>query len=291
MRRTIDQTVRIPALRFLPLLLGAALLAPAGAAAQQDSAQWRDRDRDNCICLGDAPVDFSGMSFFRGGRARIGVYLGEATQVDGRTGVEVMEVVDDGPADEAGLMDGDVITSINGSELGDDPGDALVEALADVEPGDTVSLTYYRDGDRHTADVVTDDGGMFTLVSPGSGTFSLRSAPRLGMAYMEGMGDRAGVITPRVLLRRITSDGLDLTEINPALGEYFGTDEGVLVLDIDDDSALGLQPGDVILTIDGRDATDPAHVRAILSSYRDDENITFGVLRHQREIEVTGHVR
>jgi len=275
MRRNLEAPWRVLPLRFLPLLLGAALLAPATVAAQQDSAQWTVRDRDN---------------LYRSNRARIGVYLGQATEMDGRMGVEVMEVVDDGPAAIAGLTDGDIITAINGDELGDDPAEALVDALADVEPGQTVEITYYRDGDRHTADVVTEEGGGLTFVSPGRGTFSLRSAPGLRLREITGMGDRMGVVTPRVLLRRLTSDGLDLAEVNPALGEYFGVDSGVLVLDIDEDSALGLQPGDVILSIDGRDARDPAHVRAILASYRDDENITFAVRRHDRDIQVEGHV-
>lgn len=290
MRRNLEAPWRVLPLGFLPIILGAALLAPAPTTAQQDSTQWIVRDQDNCLCFnGDRPAAFDGMSLYRSNRARLGVYLGQATEVDGQSGVEVMEVVDRGPADVAGLTDGDIITAINGEELGDDPGEALVDAMADVEPGQTVAVTYYRDGDRQTADVVTEEGGGFAFVSPGSGTFSLRSLPRLGMEEITGMGRRMDVVTPRVLLRRLTSDGLDLAEVNPALGEYFGTDRGVLVLDIDEDSALGLQPGDVILSIDGREARDPAHVRAILSSYRGDEDITFAVRRHDRDRQVEGH--
>jgi S1-C subfamily serine protease len=82
--------------------------------------------------------------------------------------------------------------------------------------------------------------------------------------------------------------GVALEELNPKLGEYFGTTEGVLVTDVDEESSLGLQPGDVILEIGDRDVTDPDRVRRILGTYDDDEAITLRIMRQKREMSVQG---
>ncbi len=66
-------------------------------------------------------------------------------------GVIVQSVVEDGPADDAGIEPGDVIVA-----LADEPvrtvEDFLVE-LRDYEPGDELSVEVVRDGDRRTFDV------------------------------------------------------------------------------------------------------------------------------------------
>lgn len=57
-------------------------------------------------------------------------------------------VVADGPADKAGLKDGDIITKINDSPVG---GEGSITALiGQYKPGDTVQITYLRDGKEQT---------------------------------------------------------------------------------------------------------------------------------------------
>ncbi len=85
--------------------------------------------------------------------------------------------------------------------------------------------------------------------------------------------------------------GLDLTELNPGLAEYFSTDAGILVLEVDDDSSLGLQAGDVILAIDGRELEEQRDVGRILRSYEEDEEVSFSIIRKGREITVAGTIR
>jgi hypothetical protein len=67
--------------------------------------------------------------------------------------------------------------------------------------------------------------------------------------------------------------GAELTELNPGLGEYFGTDSGVLVVRVPDGSPAdraGLEAGDVILSINGRDIESMADLRnAITRAPRD----------------------
>ena len=60
-------------------------------------------------------------------------------------------VADGGPADEAGLQDGDIITAINGQTI--DTEHPLDLVLTEHEPGDTVTLTVVRDGEELTLEL------------------------------------------------------------------------------------------------------------------------------------------
>lgn len=281
--------------RTAALLAGATLLVPAVVNAQEPDT---DRDRENCICFDRDDGPLARAHFFRADRARIGLLLGETAEVDGRTGVRVEDVMDDAPAEAAGLMAGDVITAIDGEPLGDDATEALMGIMEDIEPGDAVEVTYVRDGDRRVANVVTDRMDRVSYLFPGGErSFDVRIAPRMRMESLGRPGDRLHdgpdlrVMTPGRFFRSLAPGGLDLVAMNPGLGEYFGTDDGVLVADIDDDSELGLRAGDVILAIDGRKVRDAAHVRAILDSYRPDEEIMLEIVREARTMEVTGTLR
>jgi S1-C subfamily serine protease len=66
---------------------------------------------------------------------------------DGVSGAGLVEVFPDGPAEQAGLEAGEVITAIDGDEV-ESPSD-LTDLLADFRPGDTVTLTLVGpDGER-----------------------------------------------------------------------------------------------------------------------------------------------
>ena len=84
--------------------------------------------------------------------------------------------------------------------------------------------------------------------------------------------------------------GLALRKLNPDLGEYFSSDRGVLVLEVGEDSQLGLLPGDVILSIGDREVEDTEDVYRILGSYEGDEAVTFTVMRKGREARVEGNM-
>lgn len=82
--------------------------------------------------------------------------------------------------------------------------------------------------------------------------------------------------------------GLDLVEVNPDLGAYFGTSSGVLVAEVDEDSSTGLRAGDVVVSVDGRQVADIAKLRRILRSYESEEQIRFGIWRNGAETTVAG---
>jgi putative serine protease PepD len=71
--------------------------------------------------------------------AYLGVQLTDATG-----GAGVAQLRGDGPASDAGLQVGDVVTAIDGKPVGGS--DALVGAVDGHEPGDEVTLKVRRDG-------------------------------------------------------------------------------------------------------------------------------------------------
>ncbi len=85
--------------------------------------------------------------------------------------------------------------------------------------------------------------------------------------------------------------GLDLVELNPDLGAYFGTSSGVLIADVDEDSATGLRAGDVVVSVDGREVGDIEKLRRILRSYEHDEEIRFGIWRDGAQTTVEGALK
>jgi serine protease Do len=97
------------------------------------------------------------------GRARHG-WLGiegadltadEAASLGVPHGAVLRRVADDGPAEEAGLSDDDVITDLDGEEVGTMP--ALVMEMREREPGDEVTVGYWRDGRREETTVVVGE--------------------------------------------------------------------------------------------------------------------------------------
>jgi len=67
-------------------------------------------------------------------------------------GARISEVTPGGPAADAGLRSGDVVTAVNGSLVADPTG--LIVAIRAGAPGETITLTVDRDGQTRTVDVV-----------------------------------------------------------------------------------------------------------------------------------------
>lgn len=96
-----------------------------------------------------------------GNRAVIGVILGENVE----NGVRVIGVSPDGPAERAGLRQGDVIVSLMDEPLsveGGDARDVLTDAMAAVEPGDELKIVVQRDGERIERNITAEERTPFS---------------------------------------------------------------------------------------------------------------------------------
>ena len=92
--------------------------------------------------------------------ARIGVTVSAAVSKDNITGIgaEIQEVTKGSAGDDAGLKKGDIITAVNGDPIVSS--NALVASIRGYQPGETITLTYRRGGEKHDTKVTLDsDGG------------------------------------------------------------------------------------------------------------------------------------
>ena len=83
--------------------------------------------------------------------------IGVRTAQQRGTGVLIQEVLRGGPAEQAGLLNGDVLVTVDGTQL--DSASALTYALDRRYPGDVVGLTWIdRSGQQHTGKATLASG-------------------------------------------------------------------------------------------------------------------------------------
>lgn len=297
-------------MRWSGLILGALLFVGlASNAWAQEQKEKTAGEKEGCTCVepfGSVRVfprlnNLRTMIWTSEARPRLGIWVhGEANPETDRYGALVDGVMKGGPADKAGIKEGDVITQMDGGSLlsGDEqydeelsaPGQRLVERSREFERGDTITVEYRRDGETATTDLVIGEfEGPFVYNFEGE-------MPHI--ERMEQWAERLSelpevrVSGPQTFALRLSAHwpGLELASLNPQLGEYFGAEEGVLVLSVPEDSQLNLKAGDVIQSIDGRKVKSPSHAMRILRSYEADEEVTFDIVRKERHMSVSGKV-
>lgn len=368
MQSTTNHTIGVA------LLLGAlAIAAPAALPmpleAQETETSCRCVDRDgneieNCRCLRTFNVEPLRAMTLLPRRAMIGVTIsvGQGDEVD-REGARIEDVRDDGPADRAGLVAGDVVVAVGGRSVFDALADADQERAIDLdqsvpvqrfqrlvaalEPGEDVEFEIVRDGRRRTVTVTPERAEGFArfgladgvrIVGPDGLTLDarlredgermrreLQSLAERGartwtfdvdtLAAARGFHLRGDLDVPHAFGLRgdpcfeLTSstgqsrgnvwvigggncvEGVEFVDVNPELGEYFGSDHGALAAEVAEASELGLRAGDVVIAIDGREVRDSEQARRILRSYDADEEMRIRVVRRGEEIEVLGRRR
>lgn len=268
--------------------LAACLLLPAVSLAQ-DAPRARTRTRPRVRVEGGPFSTYT----FNDNRGRIGVVVDTRADAAGdKVGARIEGVTPGGPAEKAGLKVGDVITRFNGTALGgaktgdgdedSGPGMKLIELARQLEPGDTAQVEYRRGNDTRKATIVAEDLGW-------------ASYPRTempDMARIEGMMPKMEMGPGSEFEFAFGSPwgGIELVKLNPDLGDYFGTREGVLVVSAPEDSTLALKGGDVITAIGGRKPTSPMQAMRILRSYDPGETVTIDVLRKQKRVTVSWKV-
>jgi len=85
--------------------------------------------------------------------ARLGITVSNVASGDtgSSEGAQVREVTRGSAAAEAGLESGDVIVKLDGHQI--TSADSLIATVRSYRPGDTVSVTFRRDGEERTADL------------------------------------------------------------------------------------------------------------------------------------------
>jgi len=160
-------------------------------------------------------------------RAYIGVQISdinadfaEEKGLDGTEGVYVAGIVDNSGADEAGIEEGDVIVSIDGTPI--NSVSELMGSIAQHSPGDVIKVAVNRDDEVKTFDVLLKNQNNTTALVKPEDTFynkllgaSMQKAPK---EDLEKLGVSNGVkvvkIDDGILLRGGITNGFIITEIN-----------------------------------------------------------------------------
>ncbi len=197
-------------------------------------------------------------------------------------GAVIMGVSPAGPAAEAGLVGGDIIVALNGAPIsGPQAPREVVDYMANVKPDNKVTVKVLRDGKPKEFQVtarasVADFFSGFN--GPGPVWIQGPNQPRPQTFELRNIGGEGGMF-----------EGMELAELSPALGQYFGTSKGVLVVRVPHDGDfLKLQDGDVILSIDGRVPENGAHATRILRSYQPGEKIQLKIMRQKKSLDLEG---
>jgi serine protease Do len=198
-------------------------------------------------------------------RGYLGVRIGNVTEdiqkafnLPTTEGAFIDSVDEDGPADKAGIVKGDLITSVNGNPVKDTR--VLVDRISAIQPGNKVELGVIREGKPRTVPVTLGErpGGEETEEAEAASDESVQS--RLGIQAEEiSARTRRMLELPQDVTGVVVSD---VTELSPA-------------------SEAGLRSGDVITEINGREIESLADFRDALATAKSGDRLRFYVFRPQ----------
>jgi membrane-associated protease RseP (regulator of RpoE activity) len=212
--------------------------------------------------------------------AWLGVYMKdidedmmEAFDLQSKDGAFVNDVIDDSPADDAGLRSGDVIYELDGNKIQNS--DELTSTLRKYEPGDEVELKALRNGKEKTFAVElgkqSKDRDAFSHYEDAKNLYGL---PGLGSKSIWISDDGGGYL------------GVSTIELSEQLAEYFGVRHGVLVTEVEEDSPAeesGIKAGDVIVSVDSESVDSPSELREIVRDYEKGDEVKLTVIRKEQE--------
>ncbi|MGM9425022.1 Do family serine endopeptidase [Hydrogenophaga sp. MI9] len=194
--------------------------------------------------------------------ARLGVTVQEVNQaladsfkLERPEGALVSGIEPDGPAAKAGLKSGDVILSFNGQPIG---GSADLPALiGQSAPGEKVALEVVRQGKRETVSAQLGDAGA-KKGEPVQAESGAAAQGKLGLA---------------------------LRPLQPQEKREAGVDSGLVVEDVAGAAArAGVQPGDVLMAVNGTPVSNVAQVRAVVG--KSDKSVALLIQRNGDRIFV-----
>jgi len=186
--------------------------------------------------------------------------IARKAKLDSEEGAYVKEIVENSPADSAGIQEGDVIVMFNGKKIFDS--EDLTKIVRKTMPGTTVDLVAIRDGQKRTLHVTVGKNKMSKHQMFGA---------------IPNIPDVHVILGNHIL-------GLHLLTLNEQLGEYFGVpnNEGVLVEEVEHESAAekaGFKAGDIIIRV-GKKAVDAVEkVQKELRKYDEGDKAEFEVMR------------
>lgn len=198
--------------------------------------------------------------------------------------VTIMNVDPDSPAEQAGLMQGDVVQEISGKQITSSA--LLVHEIRMHRPGDRMEIKIKRDEKELTKTVELGEYSELrmkeefktkfpSLFSPPESRQEFKEARPPGEHFFRGRGNKY--------------IGVSVQEMNPELAEYFGVEKGtgLLVNKITEDGPAdeaGLEVGDVIVQIDGMKIEEYNNLFQLIQSKEEGETLQLKVIRDKKPV-------
>jgi len=167
--------------------------------------------------------------------------LAEGLRLDKVTGALVASVTPGGPAEVAGLIQGDVVLRFDGRVVSDMR--KLPRMVAETPIGKAVSVVVWRKGKEESFQIMLGE----------------LDEERIAKASL-----KTGVVEERT--GKIKDLGLALGRITPELRQRFELEDktkGVVITEVEEGGSgaeKGLRPGDVIVEVDQEEVSDPSEV-------------------------------
>lgn len=178
------------------------------------------------------------------------VFLGVMVAPSDHTGVFVPEVALNGPADRAGIRAGDVILSVNGTAVATPQG--FQHVLARLEPGSKGKIVVLRD-DRQIELPIE-------FVSHKTAGYRPDESGEYGLVEIEEPKACLGVV---LIDPEPETEGLTIAQVHPDCAA----------------AAAGLEPGDILYSINETVVKSPAAVSAMLAKMQPGDKVSLLVRR------------
>ncbi len=215
-------------------------------------------------------------------KAMLGILLGDEPSIGG---VPLVGTTPKGGAAEAGIKAGDKIVRLADVSLADaeDPMGTLVKVMRGVSPGESVAVTYERNGEAFDTVVVTqpEEAHILTMLDGVLDNLQIDIAVDLddieqdALEALEQLKDMDGVdlesaqaaIADVRSRLRVMAQEPQLIAVDGDLARYFGVDAGVVVVKPQPESEL--KGGDVLLEVNGNAVDTLDRARELLAQLDD----------------------
>jgi C-terminal processing protease CtpA/Prc len=245
-------------------------------------------------------------------RPRFGITIDTRPRDTDQIGAYVTGVTPGGPAAKAGIQSGDIIAKLAGKAVTargeESAGLRLIEMIGELDAGKAVDVELRRGKETKKVKVTPadDDADFFTGVAREGDvrSFSFAQGEPFGVTRPGELNMLERMVPGEAITVRPSPLGtgsfsftttargplasLEMATLNAGLGSYFGTTDGVLIINAGEKQELGLLPGDVVTSVDGRKVTSPSQLMRILRTYDQGEEFKLQIMRQKRAETVSG---
>ena len=259
---------------ILAVAMGATMLSACGAQAGKAAAATAGEERASRE------------------KAFLGIFMTDLTEemikekgYKHDRGVMISGVMDDSPADEAEIEEGDIIISFDGVEIED--AEQLADEVAARKPGDRVKIELFRDGDKKRVEVELgekeEDEWVMAWDDDDLSKYYIKMS-RMGKHLGRSIGGMFAGYHWKL-------SGMEVSEIDGDLADYFRVDEGegVLVTEVDEEGVagqIGIKSGDILVEVAGEEIGSVDDLNEALDDCEDEFRVVVVRKGDRKEFEV-----